>query len=54
VSTEEEELIGLADAVCVFKNGSCDGTKYPKDTVTPGDLRRLAWPSSHRPADAPA
>ena len=50
VSTEEEELIGLADAVCVFKEGSCDGIKYPRDTVTPGDLRRLAWPS-HRPQE---
>ncbi|HEX3782656.1 MAG TPA: sugar ABC transporter ATP-binding protein [Pseudonocardiaceae bacterium] len=46
VSTEEEELIGLADAVCVFKNGSCDGTRSPRGSVTPGDLRRLAWPSS--------
>ncbi|MEV7342172.1 sugar ABC transporter ATP-binding protein [Streptomyces sp. NPDC093544] len=53
VSTEEEELIGLADAVCVFKDGSCDGIKYPRDTVTPGDLRQLAWPSSHQPAGAP-
>ncbi|WP_308311065.1 ATP-binding cassette domain-containing protein [Streptomyces sp. GbtcB6] len=52
VSTEEEELIGLADAVCVFKDGSCDGIKYLRDTVTPGDLRRLAWPSSRRPSDA--
>jgi ABC-type sugar transport system ATPase subunit len=47
VSTEEEELIGLADAVCVFRNGSCDGTKYPQGSVTPETLRRLAWPSSH-------
>ncbi|MET8830632.1 sugar ABC transporter ATP-binding protein [Streptomyces sp. NPDC004610] len=47
VSTEEEELIGLADAVCVFKDGRCDGVTYPVDTVTPGDLRQLAWPSSH-------
>jgi ABC-type sugar transport system ATPase subunit len=46
VSTEEEELIGLADAVCVFKNGWCDGTKYPQGSVTPGDVRRFAWPSS--------
>jgi sugar (pentulose or hexulose) kinase len=46
VSTEEEELIGLADAVCVFKDGSCDGTKYPQGSVTAGDLRRLAWPDS--------
>jgi ABC-type sugar transport system ATPase subunit len=48
VSTEEEELIGLADAVCVFRDGSCDGTKYPQGSVTPEALRRLAWPSSHR------
>ncbi|MBK3564733.1 sugar ABC transporter ATP-binding protein [Streptomyces sp. MBT62] len=53
VSTEEEELIGLADAVCVFKEGACDGTKYPRDTVTPGDLRRLAWPSGHLPEEPP-
>ena len=46
VSTEEEELIGLADTVCVFKNGSCDGTRYSRGSVTPADLRRLAWPSS--------
>jgi ABC-type sugar transport system ATPase subunit len=48
VSTEEEELIGLADAVCVFKDGSCDGEKYPRGSVTAGDLRRLAWPDSDR------
>ena len=54
VSTEEEELIGLADAVCVFKNGSCDGTKYAQGTVTPEALRRLAWPSSHPAADESA
>ena len=46
VSTEEDELIGLADAVRVFRNGSCDGTRSPRGSVTPGDLRRLAWPSS--------
>jgi ABC-type sugar transport system ATPase subunit len=51
VSTEEEELIGLADAVCVFKNGSCDGTKYTQGSVTPEALRRFAWPSSHPAAD---
>ncbi|MFE4667202.1 sugar ABC transporter ATP-binding protein [Streptomyces sp. NPDC056716] len=54
VSTEEEELIGLADAVCVFKDGRCDGVTYPADTVTPGDLRQLAWPSSHQPPDSSA
>lgn len=37
VSTEEEELIGLADAVCVFKNGSRDGTKFSQGSVTPGE-----------------
>jgi len=46
VSTEEDELIGLTDAVCVFRNGSCDGTRSPRGSVTPADLRRLAWPSS--------
>ncbi|MDX6350331.1 MAG: ribose transport system ATP-binding protein [Streptomyces sp.] len=54
VSTEEEELIGLADAVCVFKDGSCDGTKYPQGTVTPGDLRQLAWHTGPRPHQATA
>ncbi|MFD3590403.1 hypothetical protein [Streptomyces sp. NPDC058683] len=46
VFTEEEELIGLADAVCLFKDGSCDGTKYPQGTVTPGGLRQRVWSSS--------
>jgi ribose transport system ATP-binding protein len=46
VSTEEEELIGLADTVCVFRDGSCDGTRHSRGSVTPADLRRLAWPSS--------
>ncbi|MDT7564622.1 MAG: ribose transport system ATP-binding protein [Pseudonocardiales bacterium] len=46
VSTEEEELIGLADTVCVFRDGSCDGTRHARGSVTPADLRRLAWPSS--------
>ena len=43
VSSEEEELLALADTICVFKSGSCDGTEYSPATIGPGVLRSLAW-----------
>lgn len=43
VSSEEEELLELADTICVFKSGSCDGVEYSSDAIGAGDLRRLAW-----------
>lgn len=51
VSSEEEELLELADRVCVFRDGRCDGTSYPVATLPVGALRRLAWMSTD---DAPA
>jgi len=42
-SSEEEELLGLADSICVFTRGRCDGTTFAPETIGPGDLRRLAW-----------
>jgi ABC-type sugar transport system ATPase subunit len=43
VSSEEEELLELADTICVFKSGSCDGVEYSPATIGPGVLRSLAW-----------
>lgn len=43
VSSEEEELLELADSICVFKSGSCDGVEYSPDALGPGVLRGLAW-----------
>lgn len=43
VSSEEEEILALADDVVVFHNGTCDGTVYRPTSLQPGDLRRFAW-----------
>lgn len=43
VSSEEEELTGLANTICVFRKGSCDGTIFAKESVSPAQLRELAW-----------
>jgi ribose transport system ATP-binding protein len=43
VSSEEEELLELADSIAVFVQGRCDGTANPRDAVTAGELRSLAW-----------
>jgi ABC-type sugar transport system ATPase subunit len=43
VFSEEEELTALANTICVFRKGSCDGTVFPKDAVSPARLRELAW-----------
>lgn len=43
VSSEEEELTMLADSIVVFRHGACDGTVYPRNGVTPAQLRELAW-----------
>jgi ribose transport system ATP-binding protein len=43
VSSEEEEILALADEILVFHNGMCDGTGYRPSELKPGDLRRLAW-----------
>lgn len=43
VSSEEEELTALANTICVFRQGTCDGTTFPKDGISPAQLRELAW-----------
>lgn len=46
VSSEEEELTALANTICVFRQGQCDGTTFPKDGISPAQLRELAWADS--------
>lgn len=53
VSSEEDEVLALADQVVVFHNGTCDGTTYRPSEMQPGDLRRLAWSAVAAPAYAP-
>lgn len=43
VSDEEDEVLGLADEVAVFRAGHCDGTLHPRGTIDVGHLRQLAW-----------
>jgi ABC-type sugar transport system ATPase subunit len=50
VSSEEEELLDLADRICVFTDGSCDGVTYDAATLPPGRLRSLAWAAGSRAA----
>ena len=42
-SSEEEELLEVADDIAIFIRGTCDGTTTPAATLTPADLRRAAW-----------
>jgi ABC-type sugar transport system ATPase subunit len=44
VSSEEEELLEIADRVVVFRNGACDGKAIPEADLTVANLRRHAWP----------
>jgi ABC-type sugar transport system ATPase subunit len=43
VSSEEEELLTLADRVTVFRAGACDGTTFETADLTVARLRELAW-----------
>jgi ABC-type sugar transport system ATPase subunit len=43
VSSEEEELLELADRIVVFRHGACDGHAIQADQLTIADLRREAW-----------
>lgn len=43
VSDEEDEVLGLADAVVIFRAGRCDGTVYPRGMIDVRRLRQLAW-----------
>ncbi|XBS71860.1 ATP-binding cassette domain-containing protein [Acerihabitans sp. KWT182] len=43
VSSEEEELLDVADVITVFRHGRCDGALYPVSALTPAMLRKAAW-----------
>jgi len=43
VTDEEDEVLGLADQVAIFRAGRCDGTTYPRGTLDIRHLRQLAW-----------
>jgi ABC-type sugar transport system ATPase subunit len=43
VSSEEEELLEIADRVVVFRNGACDGESIPEADLSVANLRRSAW-----------
>jgi ABC-type sugar transport system ATPase subunit len=43
VSSEEEELLEVADRIVVFRHGACDGHSVPASQLTIADLRREAW-----------
>jgi ABC-type sugar transport system ATPase subunit len=42
ISTEEEEVLALADEVAILRNGSCDGELLATGELTVASLRRLA------------
>lgn len=48
VSSEEEELITVADTITVFRSGTCDGSSFANNRVTPAQLRQLAWADADR------
>ncbi|MCZ8879535.1 sugar ABC transporter ATP-binding protein [Escherichia albertii] len=43
VSSEEEELLEVADNIVVFRQGVCDGVAIPAQQLTPALLRKAAW-----------
>ncbi|MDQ0392691.1 sugar ABC transporter ATP-binding protein [Labrys monachus] len=43
VSSEEEELLDIADRIVVFRHGACDGNAIPEDDLSIATLRRHAW-----------
>lgn len=43
VSSEEEEIIELADDVVTMTDGACDGTIIPASELSTVDLRQAAW-----------
>ena len=43
VSSEEDELLDVADNIVVFRNGVCDGNIIESSQLTPADLRKAAW-----------
>ena len=45
-SSEEDEILEVADDVAVFIRGRCDGSTRPADGLTVAELRRAAWSES--------
>ena len=43
VSSEEGELLEIADRILVFRHGACDGIAIPEDELSIAALRRHAW-----------
>jgi ribose transport system ATP-binding protein len=43
VSDEEDEILGLADDVAIFRAGRCDGVLHPRSSLDIRALRELAW-----------
>jgi ribose transport system ATP-binding protein len=43
VSSEEEELLEIADRVLVFHQGSCDGVAVAAENLSVANLRKAAW-----------
>lgn len=43
VSSEEEEILDVADDVATFILGTCDGSTQPASSLTPARLRHAAW-----------
>lgn len=46
VSDEEDEILGLADDVAIFRAGQCDGALPQRDELDIRALRELAWSSA--------
>lgn len=43
VSSEEEEILAVADDVAIFNDGFCSGEVQPAGGLTESDLRKAAW-----------
>lgn len=43
VSSEEEEVLAVADDVTIFSDGYCSGETKPASSLTDADLRKAAW-----------
>jgi ribose transport system ATP-binding protein len=49
VSSEEEEILTLADRATIFRLGACDGSTYQTTVRTVAKLRELAWSDADEP-----
>lgn len=53
VSSEEEEILTLADRATIFRLGVCDGSTYQTAGLTVAKLRELAWSDADEPPHSP-